>query len=94
MKFKHILTKHEFEAKDIFKSLIKLSQEELLEEFDVFALKKSICSSASIGGDLGEILKKANVDPDFKAACLNLSVKELSSITRTSFGYHIIFRYE
>lgn len=85
LKAKHILVKHEFEAKDIERKLKEgKSFEELAKDF-------SLCPSASRGGDLGELPKGAMV-PAFEKALLQLKPDEISGIVRTQFGYHIIKR--
>ena len=85
LKAKHILVRHEYEAKDILRSLKDgKSFEELAKDF-------SICPSASRGGDLGEF-PKGRMIPAFEKALLQLKENEISGIIRTQFGYHIIKR--
>lgn len=88
MKFKHILTTHQYEIEDVLKLLNSG------KPFDALAQKFSICSSASSGGDLGEVLKSKNVNSDFRETCENLKTGEISKALRTRFGYHVILRYE
>lgn len=86
LRAKHILVKHEFEAKDIQRKLAEgLSFEELAKDF-------SICPSASRGGDLGEF-GKGKMVAAFEGALVKLKENEVSSIVKTSFGYHLIKRY-
>lgn len=86
MKAKHILVKHEFEAKDILRKLQDgKSFEELAKDF-------SMCPSSARGGDLGEF-PKGRMVPAFEKAVLELKENEVSGIVRTQFGYHIIKRY-
>lgn len=88
MKFKHILVSQRYEAED----LLKLIQEG--KAFESLVARYSNCSSASAGGDLGEILKSKNVNTDFREACECLKIGIISKPIRTQFGYHIILRYE
>lgn len=86
MKLRHILLRHQFEAEDVLRHL------QSGQEFSALARKYSICSSASAGGDLGD-LKGKRLDPDFEEAAQSLVTGQISSIVRTRFGYHIIQRY-
>ncbi|MEQ1723875.1 MAG: peptidylprolyl isomerase [Pseudobdellovibrio sp.] len=86
-KASHILVTAKHEAEDILRKLGATPN-----EFESFARKYSICSSASNGGDLGEI-KIGKADIDFEESVLNLKINEISKIpVRTKFGYHIIKR--
>lgn len=85
-KAKHILVKHEYEAKDLLQKLNEgKSFEELAKDF-------SLCPSAARGGDLGEF-PKGRMVPAFEQALLKLSPGDVSGIVRTQFGYHLIKRY-
>lgn len=85
LKAKHILVKHEYEAKDILRKLQEgKSFEELAKDF-------SICPSARNGGDLGEF-PKGRMVPAFEKALMQLKENEVSGIVRTQFGYHLIKR--
>ena len=85
LKARHILVRHEFEAKDILRKLKEgKSYEELAKDF-------SICPSALRGGDLGEF-PRGKMVPAFEKALLQLKENEISGIVRTQFGYHIIKR--
>lgn len=87
LKAKHILVKHEYEAKDIQKKLNEgKSFEELARDF-------SLCPSSSRGGDLGEF-PKGRMVPAFEKALLALKQDEISGIVKTQFGYHLIKRLE
>lgn len=87
LKAKHILVKHEYEAKDILRKLKEGTPfEELAADF-------SICPSSRQGGDLGEF-PKGRMIPEFEKALLQLKPNEISGIVRTKFGYHIIKRPE
>lgn len=81
----HILLKHEYEAKDIYKWL----QEG--KEFSALARKYSQCSSYQSGGDLGEV-EEQRLDDDFVAAFHSLKPGEYTIPVRTRFGWHIIKR--
>lgn len=86
LKAKHILVRHEYEAKDILKKLKEgKSFEDLAQDF-------SICSSAVRGGDLGEF-PKGKMLHAFEKAVMILKENEISGIVRTSFGFHIIKRF-
>lgn len=87
MNAKHILVKNKYEAEDIL-ALLKRG-----ESFEKLAIKFSQCASAPQGGDLGNLSNKKNLDVNFKEALEILKPSEVSPIVRTSFGYHIIFRY-
>lgn len=85
LKAKHILLKHEYEAKDVFRKLQEgVPFEKLAEDF-------SICPSGTSGGDLGEF-RKGQMVPAFEAALLKLKENEISGIIKTSFGFHLIKR--
>jgi parvulin-like peptidyl-prolyl isomerase len=82
----HILVKEKYEAEDILKKL------ETGNDFSELARKYSTCSSAKLGGDLGEI-KSGRADADFEEAALSLKCGEITRVpVRTRFGYHIIKR--
>ncbi|MFN3453745.1 MAG: peptidylprolyl isomerase [Pseudobdellovibrio sp.] len=85
---RHILVKSKFEAEDIQK-LLKQGK-----AFTSLAQKFSQCSSASAGGDLGDVSKKLHLlDEDFRNALEALKIGDTSGIVRTRFGYHLIQRY-
>lgn len=85
LKARHILVRHEYEARDIQKKL----QEG--KSFEEMAKDYSLCSSAARGGDLGEF-PKGRMVPAFEKALLNLKKDEISGIVKTQFGYHLIQR--
>jgi parvulin-like peptidyl-prolyl isomerase len=87
MKASHILVKQLFEAQDLLKAL---SEE---KSFESLARIYSLCSSAELGGWLGD-LSKNKVDPEFLKALSMLKPNEISSPVRTKFGYHLIRREE
>lgn len=85
-RFSHILVQHEYEAKD----LLRLLQQG--RDFAALASKHSQCSSAAVGGDLGE-LKPGKADQDFEEVAFTLKPGQYtSSPVRTRFGYHLILR--
>ncbi|AZZ38320.1 peptidylprolyl isomerase [Bdellovibrio sp. qaytius] len=63
------------------------------KKFEDLAKKYSQCPSATQGGDLGNLFGKKNVDSDFMEALELLKPGQVSPITRTRFGYHLIQRY-
>lgn len=85
LKAKHILVKHEYEAKDLQKKL----QEG--KSFEDLAKDYSLCPSGQRGGDLGEF-PKGRMVPAFEKALLQLKESEISAPVRTQFGYHLIKR--
>ena len=85
LKAKHILLRHEYEAKDVLKKL------EEGKPFEELARDFSICPSSSRGGDLGEF-PQGRMIPAFEKALLELKQGEVSGIVRTQFGHHIIKR--
>jgi parvulin-like peptidyl-prolyl isomerase len=88
MKLKHILVQHRHEAEDL---ILLLSQG---SDFSQLATKFSKCSSASAGGELGE-LKPGRFVEEFEESALLLQVLQYTSQpVRTRFGYHLIYRYE
>lgn len=85
LRARHILVKHEFEAKDLLRKLAEgKSFEELARDF-------SLCPSSKSGGDLGEF-PKGRMVPVFEKALLSLKADEVSGIVKTQFGYHLIKR--
>lgn len=85
LKARHILVKHEYEAKDLLKKL----QEG--KSFEELARDYSECPSRLQGGNLGEF-PKGRMVPAFEKALLALNPQEISGIVRTPFGYHLIQR--
>lgn len=85
LKARHILVKHEYEAKDLLRKLQEgKAFEDLAKDF-------SLCPSGARGGDLGEF-PKGRMVPAFEKALLLLKENEVSGIVKTQFGYHIIKR--
>lgn len=85
LRARHILVRHEFEAKDLQRKLSEgKSFEELAKDF-------SLCPSSARGGDLGEF-PRGRMVPAFEKALLKLSPGEVSPPVKTQFGYHLIQR--
>lgn len=84
---RHILVPDRITAEDILRHLKNG------KSFEELARKYSQCSSASQGGDLGNLKNKKNVDSDFMETLESLKLGQVSAITRTRFGYHLIQRY-
>ena len=73
--------------------LAPLHGDELEKKFTALAKVNSDCSSAKHGGDLG-FFQYAKMQPPFSKASFGLKVGELSQITETDSGVHIILRKE
>ncbi|MBI2548615.1 peptidylprolyl isomerase [Candidatus Woesearchaeota archaeon] len=82
---RHILVADEEEANKLRTRL------EEGEDFALLAQKNSIDGSARNGGDLG-FFGKGQMVPEFEKAAFALAVGEISDVTQTQFGYHIIQR--
>ncbi|MBK9322261.1 MAG: peptidylprolyl isomerase [Bdellovibrionaceae bacterium] len=84
--FSHILVTHEYEAQDILRLLNQG------KDFADLAQRFSKCSSAKVGGLLGD-LKKGRADEDFEEAAFALEPGyKTEKPIKTRFGYHIILR--
>jgi parvulin-like peptidyl-prolyl isomerase len=59
------------------------------EEFAKLAKENSMDPSASQGGDIG-LTENGELASEYEAAAAKLKVGEISSIVRTSYGFHII----
>ena len=80
---RHILVNSSEEAENILKELKDGA------DFIELAKEKSICPSASEGGDLG-YFSKGQMIAEFEDAAFALDVGELSPVVETQYGYHII----
>ena len=85
MRVSHILVQNKYEAEDLARKLKEGA------DFAVLAHKFSLCSSAKLGGDLGEVAA-SKLDPDFREAAEALKPGEVSGPIRTRFGHHLILR--
>ncbi len=59
------------------------------EVFEDLARKASQCASSKSGGDLG-FIARGSMDPKFEAAAFGMKPNKVSSIVRSSMGYHLI----
>ena len=83
----HILVKTEKEAKGVLERLQKG------EKFANIAKQISLCPSKKQGGDLGSF-GRGKMVKEFENAAFALEKGQISSITKTKYGYHIIKRLE
>lgn len=58
-------------------------------DFAAVAREKSMCPSASQGGDLG-FFTKGRMDPMFERVAFTTKVGETSDVVQSAFGYHLI----
>jgi peptidyl-prolyl cis-trans isomerase C len=79
----HILMKSEDEGQKVLKELKEGGN------FEELAKKHSIDGAAAKGGDLGWFSKGSMV-PEFEKVAFGLKDGEISGLTKTQFGYHII----
>lgn len=82
---RHILVRHEYEAKDLLRKIDEG------KKFEDLARDFSQCPSAKVGGNLGEF-PKGRMVPAFEKALFKLSPGEISPPVKTQFGYHLIQR--
>ncbi len=59
------------------------------EVFEDLARDASECASSERGGDLG-FIARGSMDPEFEKAAFAMKPNKVSSIVRSSMGYHII----
>lgn len=83
----HILVKTEKEANIVLERIQKG------EKFANVAKAVSLCPSKKRGGDLG-IFGRGKMVKEFEKAAFALQKGQVSPITKTKFGYHIIKRLE
>lgn len=97
MILRHILVKHEYEANDLLRKL-EISEKvadgvKPADAFSDLASKFSTCGSREVGGSLGNLEGRMNrLDEEFRLAAEKLQIGERTSVVRTKFGYHLIFR--
>jgi parvulin-like peptidyl-prolyl isomerase len=80
---RHILVDTEEAAKAL---LSRLSRG---EDFEKLAQEYSLCPSGENGGELGLAEKKAYVE-EFAQVAFTLKIGEISDVTKTEYGYHIL----
>ena len=83
----HILVKTEKEANAV------ISRLKAGEKFSKIAKEVSLCPSKKRGGDLGQF-SRGKMVREFEKAAFALKKGEISPVTKTKFGYHIIKRLE
>jgi len=83
----HILVKTQQEAQAILDRLNKG------EKLTNIAQQVSLCPSGKRGGDLGTF-GRGKMVKEFESAAFALQKGQISAITKTKFGYHIIKRLE
>ena len=83
----HILVKTEKEAKVVLERLQKG------EKFSNIAKQVSLCPSKKQGGDLGTF-GRGQMVKEFEKAAFALDKGQISPITKTKYGYHIVKRLE
>jgi hypothetical protein len=69
---------------------IKASIESGKLDFAMAAKQHSQCPSAPKGGDIGDIVRKFQVDEAFAKAAFALKVEEISGVVESDFGMHLI----
>ena len=88
----HILVKDEATAKQLYDQLKATPADKLHDTFVGLARDKSTdTTAASHNGDLGWTTDHTQFDKDFLAAALKLKKGDISPVTKTQFGYHIIY---
>ena len=83
----HILIKTQTEANAVLERLKKG------EKFTEIAKEVSLCPSKKRGGDLG-FFGRGKMVKEFEKAAFALQKGQLSPVTKTKFGYHIVKRLE
>ena len=90
-KARHILLKEEKEAKDVIKTLKKISKSKLEDKFISLAKEKSQGPSSVSGGELGWF-SAGKMVPEFSKAAFALKVGGFTKTpVKTQFGYHVIY---
>ncbi len=83
----HILVETQREANAVLERLKKG------EKFAKIAKEVSLCPSKKRGGDLGTF-GRGKMVKEFEKAAFALQKGQISPVTKTKFGYHIIRRLE
>ena len=83
----HILVKTQRAANAVLERLKKG------EKFAEIAKEVSLCPSKKRGGDLGTF-GRGKMVKEFEKAAFALQKGQLSPVTKTKFGYHIVKRLE
>lgn len=83
----HILVKTKKEANTVLERLKKG------EKFANIAKEVSLCPSRKHGGDLGSF-SRGKMVKEFEKAAFALQKGQISPITKTKYGYHIIKRLQ
>ncbi len=83
----HILVRTEKEANKVLERLNKG------ERFGKIAKEVSMCPSGKRGGDLGTF-SRGKMVKEFEKTAFALQKGQISPITKTKYGYHIIKRLE
>lgn len=80
------------EAKAEKKKQLEAVRQEVVDgaDFAEMAKKHSACSSAPMGGALGEFNRQSPFVQEFKDAAFSQKVDEVGAVFETQFGYHII----
>jgi parvulin-like peptidyl-prolyl isomerase len=60
-------------------------------DFASAAKAHSQCPSAALGGDVGYVVRKFQVDEAFARAAFSMKVGEVSDVVETEAGYHLIW---
>lgn len=90
-KARHILLKEEKDAKDVIKTLNKISKSKLEDKFISLAKEKSQGPSSVSGGELGWF-SAGKMVPEFSKAAFALKVGGFTKTpVKTQFGYHVIY---
>lgn len=90
-KARHILLKKEKDAKDVIKTLNKISKSKLEDKFISLAKEKSQGPSSVSGGELGWF-SAGKMVPEFSKAAFALKVGNFTKTpVKTQFGYHVIY---
>lgn len=79
----HLLTKTQSDAEAAFREI------QAGRPFDQVARNRSVDAFAEKGGDMG-FVTKSNLAPEIGRIAFSLPISNVSSVIKTSYGYHII----